>query len=114
MYYITSKYISQYHRSLQLSYPNVTDAERGLGEGQISSYEHAAIVRANRACRLPPQNTALGSLLQIHGSGGGAAYGDWTLGCVALDNDAIEKAYAFLLPGCDRDGQPRTPVLILP
>ncbi len=109
-YYITSKYISGFHRSLQLSYPNVADADRGLGEGQISKRQHAAIVRANAWCKLPPQTTNLGSLLQIHGGGGRV---DWTLGCVAIDNEAIEAAYAFHLPGC-RGGVPRTRVLILP
>lgn len=109
-YYITGKYISRFHRSLQLSYPNVADAARGLAEGQISKRQHAAIVRANAWCKLPPQTTDLGSFLQIHGGGGSS---DWTLGCVAIENDAIEAAYAFHLPGC-RGGVPRTRVLIVP
>ena len=113
-YYITAKYISSYHRSMQLSYPNVVDADRGLEEGQIDEAQHAAIVTANRRCQLPPQNTALGSLLQVHGGGGGTDVGDWTLGCVALDNPAIEQAYAFHRPGCDDQGRPHTVVLILP
>ena len=109
-YYITSKYISGFHRSLQLSYPNVADADRGLAEGQINRHQHASIRRATAACKLPPQTTDLGSLLQIHGGGGSV---DWTLGCVAIDNDAIEAAYAFHLPGC-RGGVPRTRVTIRP
>ena len=109
-YYITSKFVSSFHRSLQLSYPNVADADRGLAERQINNRQHAAIVRANAACTLPPQTTELGSWLQIHGGGGGA---DWTLGCVAIANDAIDAASAFHRPGC-RGGVPRTRVIIRP
>lgn len=113
-YLITGKFSSQFHRSLQLAYPNADDAARGLEEKQISRQQHDTIVRALRSCRRPPQNTALGSLLQIHGGGGGPEYPDWTLGCIALTNDAIDAAYAFHLPGCDGDGRPRTPARILP
>jgi hypothetical protein len=113
-YLITGKWASRFHRTLQIGYPNTADAERGLSEGQISRAQHSAILRANRSCRLAPQNTALGSLLQMHGGGGGKDVGDWTLGCVALDNDWIEDAFAFHLAGCHPDGSPRTPLRILP
>lgn len=109
-YFITNKYVSKYHRSLQLSYPNAADADRGLAVGQIDERQHASIRRAHASCKLPPQTTDLGSWLQIHGGGG---TNDWTLGCVAMADDAIEAAYAFHLPGCRR-GVPRTRVVIRP
>lgn len=112
-YYITNKFFSRFHRSLELGYPNAADATRGLAEGQISKRQHDTIVRAIEGCRRPPQTTGLGSLLQVHGGGGGEWAGDWTLGCVALDNRAIEQVYAFHLPGC-QDGKPNTPVHIRP
>ena len=112
-YYITTKFRSSFHRSLELSYPNIQDAKRGLAEGQISQAQHNHIVRAINSCKRPPQTTPLGSLLQIHGGGGGEEIGDWTLGCVATDNPAIEAVYAFHKPGCDANG-PRTPVIINP
>ncbi|MBM4358714.1 MAG: L,D-transpeptidase family protein [Deltaproteobacteria bacterium] len=113
-YRVTGKYPSRFHRALQLSYPNVADAEHGLATGTIDESQYRAIVRANRSCGSPPQNTALGSWLQIHGGGGGRDDGDWTLGCVAVDNPEIEQVFAFHRAGCDAEGEPFTRVLILP
>ncbi len=113
-YYVTLKYESQFHRSLQISYPSIPDAERGLREGIINRVQHDAIVGAIKQCRNPPQDTALGSYVQIHGGGGGSDVGDWTLGCVAVDDPEIEKVFAFHVPGCDRDGTPHTKVIIQP
>jgi uncharacterized protein YijF (DUF1287 family) len=74
-------------RSMRLSYPSAEDARRGLRERIIDKTTYLAIVRAVRAGEAPPQHTALGSSIRIHG--GGSAR-DWTLGCVALDDaDAI-------------------------
>lgn len=112
-YFVSGKWSSQYHRSLQLAYPNADDAARGLREGLISRAQHDAIVRAVSSCRQPPQNTPLGSLIQVHGAGGGPDVGDWTLGCVAVDNHEIETVYAFHRPGCE-GGAPRTLVVIKP
>ncbi len=112
-YFISGKWSSQYHRSLQLAYPNEADAVAGLREGAISQGQHDAIVRAVQSCRQPPQNTPLGSLIQIHGAGGGPDVGDWTLGCIAVDNPDIEAVYAFHRGGCE-DGTPRTIVQLRP
>jgi hypothetical protein len=111
-YRVTLKYPSKFHRSLQINYPNIADAERGLRDGIISRAEHDAIVLANRQCRNPPQDTALGSYVQIHGGGGGTWAGDWTLGCVAVNNDFIEEVFAFHRAGCNADGSPRTKIVI--
>ncbi len=75
-------------RSMRLSYPDVEDARRGLAQGLLRRKDYWAIVRAVRAGKVPPQGTRLGGSIRIHG--GGSA-GDWTLGCVALDDaDAVE------------------------
>jgi hypothetical protein len=113
-YFISMKYPSQYHRSLQLAYPNVADADAGLAKKTINATEHAKIVRAYATCHEPPQTTAMGSLIQIHGGGGGRDVGDWTLGCVAVDNAEIEVVFAFQKPGCDKEMRPNTLVKILP
>ncbi len=81
---------SRFHLSLGLSYPSIDDAKRGLAEGIISRQEHDAIITAVTDKKMPPQNTALGGEVYIHG--GGAAR-DWTWGCPALDNDDIEEIY---------------------
>lgn len=113
-YFISMKFPSQFHMSLQIAYPNVADADAGLADKTIDATQHAAIKRAYASCREPPQTTQLGSLLQIHGGGGGPDVGDWTLGCVAVDNAEIEVVFAFQKPGCDASGKPNTRVLITP
>ena len=113
-YLITHKFASQFHLSLQVAYPNADDAALGLEAGTIDRRQHDAIVAAVKGCRTPPQNTGLGSLIQVHGAGGGPEHGDWTLGCVALNNSVIEAVAAFHQPGCTGEGEPRTPLQILP
>jgi murein L,D-transpeptidase YafK len=81
---------SAYHLSLGISYPNVEDAERGLRAGLITRGQHNQIVRAINKRRAPPQYTALGGLIYIHGNGAGS---DWTWGCVALENEDIRELY---------------------
>ncbi len=66
---------SAFYLSLGISYPNIEDAERGLKEGLISKAEHDAIVKAIKGKKAPPQHTALGGQIYIHGNGAGS---DWT------------------------------------
>lgn len=94
---------SAYHLSLGLSYPNIEDAERGLKDGLITRAQHDAIVKAIKRKQAPPQYTALGGLIFIHGNGAGS---DWTWGCVALENEDIEELYRVVSVG--------TPVTIRP
>src|SRR5215470_17095242 len=109
-YYITHKNArSKFYLSLGVSYPNIADADRGLKEGLVTKTEHQAIISAIRAKTKPPQNTRLGGDIFIHGGGTGKLFGlvrDWTLGCVALENDEIKELFD-LIP-------PRTPVKIVP
>ena len=68
-----------------------------------------AIINAIRARTKPPQNTRLGGDIFIHGGGSGKLFGsvrDWTLGCVALENDEMKELFD-LIPL-------RTPVKIVP
>lgn len=94
---------SQFHLSLGISYPNATDAARGLSQGLISQSEYAAIVLAIARKERPPQHTRLGGDIFVHGGG---LEGDWTKGCIALENKDIEELFANV--------PPRTPVRILP
>ncbi len=89
-YIFTKNPKSAYHLSLGISYPNIEDAERGLQEGSISRAEYRQIVSAIRSKKAPPQKTALGGEIYIHGNG---ARSDWTWGCVALENEDIEELY---------------------
>ena len=84
---------SHFRKSLRLSYPEQRHAEAALKAKLISSNEHDSIVRALRRHETPPQSTALGGDIMIHGGGVGA---NWTLGCVALRNEDIDELFATL------------------
>ena len=74
-YVFTKNDKSAFYLSLGLSYPNIEDAERGLRDKLISRRRHDVIVRAIKRKATPPQNTALGGDIYIHGNGGST---DWT------------------------------------
>ncbi|MHC4258947.1 MAG: L,D-transpeptidase family protein [Planctomycetota bacterium] len=92
---------SQYYLSLGLSYPNIQDAERGLRGGLISRQQYRRIAEAISQGRQPPWHTPLGGEIFIHGDG---SKRDWTLGCIALNNDDMRELYDVVSVG--------TPVLI--
>ncbi len=102
-YVFTKNARSAFYLSLGISYPNAEDAERGLRDGLISRTQHDAIVKALKRKATPPQNTALGGDIYIHGNG---ASSDWTWGCVALENEDIRQLFAAVSVG--------TPVTIKP
>jgi murein L,D-transpeptidase YafK len=99
-YYITHKNArSKFYLSMGVSYPNIADADKGLKEGLITKAEHQAIVGAIHTRTKPPQNTRLGGDIFIHGGGTGKLFGsiqDWTLGCVALENDEIKELFEMI------------------
>ena len=94
---------SAYYLSLGVSYPNAEDAERGFRDGLINKEQRDSILEALKKKAAPPQYTKLGGLIYIHGHGAGR---DWTLGCVALENEDIKELYDAVSVG--------TPVTILP
>jgi murein L,D-transpeptidase YafK len=104
VYYICTRNArSQFHLFLGISYPKKDDADRAIRAGRISAEEHRTIVEAINAGPQPPWDTALGGEIGIHGGG---AERDWTLGCIALENDAVERLWDTLKIG--------DPVLIEP
>jgi murein L,D-transpeptidase YafK len=107
-FYICSKNPrSKFFLSMCLSYPNAEDAERGLAGGLINPAEHRDILMAVCERRLPPQGTRLGGEIYIHGQDPSARLGapkDWTRGCIALENGAMQHLYERIALG--------TPVLI--
>jgi murein L,D-transpeptidase YafK len=100
---------SKYTLSLGLSYPNEEDAARGLRDGFITREQHDAIVAAAGGRSFDGNTwealwkTPLGGEIMIHGKGEGR---DTTLGCVAMDDEAIRELYRILPYG--------TPVKIVP
>ncbi|MET0645828.1 MAG: L,D-transpeptidase [Pyrinomonadaceae bacterium] len=87
---------SRFYLSLGLTYPNAEDAARGLRDGLITQAQHKSITRALDGGRCPPWDTDLGGEIFIHGGG---TNGDWTLGCVALENPEIKELFDILPAG---------------
>ena len=84
---------SRFYLSLGISYPDATDAERGLREGIISRKEQDRIVAAQEKKATPSWNTALGGEIFIHGNGSSS---DWTLGCIALDDAEMKILFDLI------------------
>ena len=104
MYFISHKNPrSQFHLSLAISYPNESDAKRGLKDGLITAAEYNAIRQAAIHRKTPPWNTKLGGAIFVHGNGSSP---DWTWGCIALDDRDIEALYRLVPAG--------TPIVIYP
>ena len=69
----------------------------------IHQNEYEAIIEAVSSGKLPPQNTALGGEIYIHGGG---TDGDWTRGCIGLSDVEMTELFEKTVVG--------TPVLVLP
>lgn len=83
---------SKHFLSLCISYPNAQDAARGLAEGLIDAEEYRQIIDAVGARQMPPQHTALGGEIYIHGRGTQFDPAG-TRGCIALENADMQKLY---------------------
>ncbi len=86
-------------RWLRISYPNVEDAERGLRQGLIDRNTHDQIIGALRNKDIPPQYTALGGGVGIHGGSSKEQGSNWTWGCVGLRNQDVEDFFDFVEVG---------------
>ena len=104
-YRTSDKSWSSFYGAIAVHYPNATDAGRGLEAERIGTETRDAIVAALEKGLKPPQATALGGEILIHGGGSSS---DWTLGCVALDDDHMDILRDQLPKGM------RTWVLLLP
>jgi hypothetical protein len=87
---------SSFYKAFLLSYPDKDDATRGLAASIITATEKAAIDAAQTNCQEPPQSTGLGGYVELHGGGGDS---DWTLGCIATANTAIDQLMAVVGAG---------------
>lgn len=91
-YVVDKKPRSEFYKALVLNYPTIADAERGLKQGLITQDEYEAIAQAQERRRMPPMDTELGGWIEIHGDGTGAAT-NWTQGCVAVHNEALDELW---------------------
>ncbi len=89
-YYICSQNgASQFHKFLGISYPSPADADLGYYAGRIGPSTRQRVKNV-RSPNRPPWNTALGGAIGIHGGGG---WTDWTLGCIALEDDEVDEIW---------------------
>lgn len=87
---------SRFQLFMHLNYPNVKDAFFGYKSQLISRGDFDRIVAALKRDTVPPQDTALGGAIGIHGIGEADEEKmrihrsqDWTEGCIALTNSEI-------------------------
>ncbi len=97
---------SKFHYFMQLDYPNLIDAWHGYKNEIISAKEFKQIASAYKNELTPPQNTALGGYIGIHGIGVPSeekleihALHNWTEGCIALKNDEINELRQYVSIG---------------
>lgn len=97
---------SKFHYFMQLDYPNLLDAWHGYKNELISAKEFKQIATAYKNKLTPPQHTALGGYIGIHGIGElnkeklkiHELY-NWTEGCIALRNDEINELRNYVSIG---------------
>jgi len=97
---------SKFYFFMQIDYPNLLDAWYGYKNNIITAREFKQIAFAFKKHRQPPQNTALGGYIGIHGLGQTTkerrkihASFNWTEGCIALNNNEINTLRQYVSIG---------------
>ena len=94
---------SKFVHFIGLAYPSLGDAERGYRNGVIDQRTYDRIKSFVEQGRVPPQDTALGGFIGIHGVGKGSLaihhMANWTSGCVAVENGQIRELSNLIHPG---------------
>ncbi len=128
-YFICDVTPAVYCNALWISYPNAEDAREGLRAGAINRGQYEAIENALKKGDCPPQDTALGGYVWLHGQlpehteeaarkqranpasvppglrvgdiepSSVSEFYDWTAGCAALFNPDIRELYEFIPKG---------------
>lgn len=91
---------SQFHLFLGISYPAPHDVAE---HPSLDTSTHEAVTAAERNRSKPPWDTAMGGAIGLHGGG---ASRDWTAGCLAVEDGAIEELWLLTTNG--------TPIIIKP
>lgn len=94
---------SRFYKFYGFDYPSVDNANDALKKGYLNSDSFNSIIDAHKKNKIPPQNTALGGIIGIHGLGSGdkKIHGlfNWTHGCIALTNKQIDSLDQWLGKG---------------
>ena len=87
-YRTSDKPWSDFPGAIAIHYPNESDAGIARSDGRLSETEHQVVMESLAEDRVPPQQTPMGGEVLIHGGGSGQ---DWTLGCMALEDEDLER-----------------------
>ena len=94
---------SPFRKFYGFNYPSRQNAKKALGDGLISRKTYRTIEKAHLQHRIPPQHTALGGRLGIHGLGHANRNihnkMNWTHGCIALTNAQIDRLAKWINKG---------------
>ena len=97
---------SRFFFFMQLDYPNMRDGWYGYRNHLITASQFKAIAVAFRNGDTPPQDTALGGFIGIHGIGDDSTekleihrHQNWTEGCIALRNEEVDELRKFVHVG---------------
>ena len=95
------------HKWVGISYPDIPHAQKAMEDNLISASQYQQIVAANEEKVQPPQNTALGGWIGIHGGREDLTLKgiNWTEGCLAMQDKDLEELYGIVQYG--------TPVVIV-
>ncbi len=96
----------KFYLFIEINYPSVRDAMRGLKKEIINKRQYNAILDAHIYRKRPPQNTPLGGQIGIHGIGYETKdkieiheIADWTQGCIALRNHEMDALLPYISTG---------------
>jgi murein L,D-transpeptidase YafK len=92
-YRTSDKPWSDFAGAIAVHYPNDHDASTALADGRLTTPEHEIVREALAHDVVPPQATAVGGEILIHGGG---SRQDWTLGCMALEDDHLTELRTML------------------
>lgn len=94
---------SKFHFFIHIDYPNLLDAWYGYKNEIISASEFKDIATAYKNENKPPQSTALGGYIGIHGLGDESDEKlfiheefNWTEGCIALTNNEVVELRQYV------------------
>ena len=98
-FYVSRKIPDSFaYLALNLSYPNIEDAERGLRKGLITEGTFRSIAEAVRDKGYPNGDTALGGAIQIHGCRAFTG-SDASRGCVEMLSQDMEVVFNCMQVG---------------
>lgn len=104
-YRTSDKPWSDFPGAIAIHYPNEDDASVARTDGRLSETEHQVVMQSLADDLVPPQQTSMGGEVLIHGGGSGR---DWTLGCMALEDEDLDRIREALPEG------KRVSLLVLP